>query len=80
MSDNRELDIFRWQNRQRSEVDIICPWCGFAHGIPLTWEFDLGQYEIKCQQCGRPMKLDVYPVFVTRKPESMYDKDVKGEE
>ena len=46
MSDNRELDIFRWQNRQRSEVDIVCPWCGFAHGSPLAWEFDLGQYEI----------------------------------
>lgn len=68
------LDIMRWQNAQKSQIDVICPWCGHIHELSYTWQFDLGRYNETCQACGKPFTLRVEPIYIAEKPESMYKK------
>lgn len=70
------LDIIAWQNKTKSETDVICPWCGEPMPLEYTWSLDDWDRQwVECPNCGQSYELEVMPLYVTKKPEYMYREE-----
>lgn len=61
----RELHILHeWENEQETDERMICPYCGGSISDP--WEYEEGEDEIECPDCGRMFEAEISSVRTYR--------------